>query len=193
MIRIKPYILLSGMVLFSAMRVTGQMTMPDNVCIGETRHYYVEDNPGSTYTWRIDGVVQSGFTKNEFVYTWNAADTFLIEVQESSFEGCPGPVRSGQVYVNPEPGTFLIVHDAFSPNGDLINDVWNIGNVSLYPEMQITIYNRWGQSVWKSARGYPIPWDGKSNGRDLPVDSYHYVIDLHNGSRPIIGFVTIVR
>jgi gliding motility-associated-like protein len=193
MIRIKPYILLSGMVLFSTLRVSGQMTMPDNVCIGQTRHYYVEAYPGSTYTWRIDGEVQSGFTKNEFVYTWNTADTFLIEVQETSIDGCLGPARSGQVYVSPEPGMLLTLQDAFSPNGDLINDVWNIGNVGLYPKMQITIYNRWGQAVWHSGVGYPVPWDGKSNGTDLPVDSYHYIIDLHNGTRPIIGSITIVR
>ena len=28
---------------------------------------------------------------------------------------------------------------------------------------------------------------------ELPIDSYHYIIDLHNGSKPIIGNVTIVR
>jgi gliding motility-associated-like protein len=87
----------------------------------------------------------------------------------------------------------LIMSDAFSPNGDLFNDVWNIGNTGLYPSMEITILNRWGQSVWKSGRGYPVPWDGKSNGVDIPVDSYHYIIDLHNGSKPIVGDVTIVR
>jgi gliding motility-associated-like protein len=87
----------------------------------------------------------------------------------------------------------LILNDAISPNNDGINDVWNIGNVSLYPSMEVTIYNRWGQSLWKSARGYPVPWDGRSNGADLPIDSYHYVIDLHNGTKPLIGNVTIVR
>jgi gliding motility-associated-like protein len=59
--------------------------------------------------------------------------------------------------------------------------------------MEITVYNRWGQSVWSSGQGYPVPWDGRSNGSDLPVDSYHYIIDLHNGSKPILGNVTIVR
>jgi hypothetical protein len=47
--------------------------------------------------------------------------------------------------------------------------------------------------VWISAKGYPIPWDGTREGRDLPIDSYHYIIDLKNGDRPIIGTVTIVR
>ena len=181
------------LVLISCSGVAGQMTMPDNVFTGQTRQYFVVPYPGSTYTWWIDGEVQTGFTTNEFLHTWSTADTFLLEVQELSSHGCPGPVRSGQVFVNPYPGTLLILHDAFSPNGDLINDFWNIGNVSIYPEMQVTIYNRWGQPVWKSAAGYPEPWDGKSNGAELPVDSYHYLIDLHNGTKLIVGIVTIVR
>jgi gliding motility-associated-like protein len=193
MFRINPALILSGIVLSCTFSLSGQMTMPDNVVIGQTRQYFVAPCPGSTYTWWIDGEVQTGYTTNEFLHTWSTADTFLLEVQELSPWGCPGPVRSGKVFVNREPGTFLIIHDAFSPNGDLINDVWNIGNTSFYPKMQITIYNRWGQLVWRSGSGYPLPWDGKSNGSELPVDSYHYFIDLHNGTKPIIGIVTIVR
>lgn len=187
-----PYIL-SGIVLFITFRVAGQMTMPDNVSVGQSRQYYVDFNPGSTYTWWIDGIVQAGFTSNEFFHTWIAADTFLVEVQESSAYGCPGPVRSGLVYVTLENDIPIIIHNAFSPNGDLVNDLWNIGNSGLYPGIEVTIYNRWGQSVWKSEKGYHHPWDGKSNGKPLPVDSYHYAIDLHNGSKIIIGAVTIVR
>jgi gliding motility-associated-like protein len=193
MSRMHPSVILSGIVLFSALEVAGQMTMPDNVVIGQTRQYFVVPYPGSTYIWWIDGEVQTGFTTNEFLHTWSSADTFLLEVQELSPYGCSGPVRSGKVFVNPGPGTLLIIHEAFSPDGDLINDVWNIGNSEMYPEMKVTVYNRWGQSVWKSGAGYPEPWDGRGNGADLPIDSYHYIIDLHNGTKPIIGDVTIIR
>jgi gliding motility-associated-like protein len=83
--------------------------------------------------------------------------------------------------------------NAISPNGDLINDEWNIGLKELYPEMEVKIFNRWGEMIWKSDRGYPMPWDGRSKGNILPVDSYHYTIDLHNGTRPLIGHITIVK
>jgi gliding motility-associated-like protein len=176
--------------------VTGQMVMPDTVYTGQTRQYFVAPVPGSTYTWWIDGMPQPGFTTNEFEYTWNSADTYLLQVRELSGYGCPGPVRSGVVFVmqRPDPSVVsLTISKAFSPNSDGINDVWNIGNTGFYPSMEVTIYNRWGQSVWKSGRGYPVPWDGRSNGADLPIDSYHYVIEMHNGRKPIIGDVTIVR
>ena len=187
------YILLSGILLFNAYRVAGQAAMPDNVCIGQFRHYYVDLNPGSTYTWWINGVVQPGFNTNEFVHTWDTLSTYLIEVQERSADGCLGPVRSAKVVVTGPDQLRLTIPEAFSPNGDLINDVWNIGNIDAFPKVEITIYNRWGQSVWRSEYGYPYPWDGKSNGVNLPIDSYHYIIDLNNGSKPIAGEITIVR
>jgi gliding motility-associated-like protein len=88
----------------------------------------------------------------------------------------------------------LIMPEAFSPNGDAINDYWEIMNIDLYPTADITIYNRWGQQIWKSDRGYTEPWRGNdSRGNELPLDSYHYAIDLHNGSKAIIGTVTILR
>ena len=87
----------------------------------------------------------------------------------------------------------LQIPNAISPNGDNINDVWNIGLRELYPEMEVTIFNRWGETIWKSGRGYPVPWDGRSNGTLLPMDSYHYIINLHNGRKPIIGNITIVK
>ena len=87
----------------------------------------------------------------------------------------------------------LIIPNAISPNGDLINDVWNIGMIELYPAMEIKIFNRWGKTIWRSEKGYPQPWDGRSNGSSLPIDSYHYIIDLHNGTKPLVGNVTIVR
>ncbi len=74
-----------------------------------------------------------------------------------------------------------------------MNDVWNIGRKEFYPEMEVKIFNRWGEPVWKSAKGYPEPWDGRSNGRAVPVDSYHYIIELKPGRKPLVGNVTIVR
>jgi gliding motility-associated-like protein len=99
----------------------------------------------------------------------------------------------------------LTIPTGFSPNNDGFNDVWIIGFVEepgddptellgeLYPEAVVEIYNRWGEMVFRSERGYPKPWNGSYKGRSLPVDSYHYVIDLNNGSKPIVGNVTIVK
>jgi len=100
-----PYILIFCIALFSTLRVAGQMTMPDNVCIGKTKLYHVDPNPvpGSTYTWWIDGVVQVGFNTNEFEHTWNTGGTYLLEIQELSADRCLGPKQSGEVIVHSVP------------------------------------------------------------------------------------------
>ncbi|NMC37429.1 MAG: T9SS type B sorting domain-containing protein [Bacteroidales bacterium] len=100
---------------------------------------------------------------------------------------------TGQVTIVPVHDFCLLVPEAFSPNGDGINDVWYIRDISFYPDIVITIYNRWNQMVWRSDRGYPEPWDGRSNDLQLAVDSYHYVIEPGRGAKPVIGCVTVVR
>jgi gliding motility-associated-like protein len=89
----------------------------------------------------------------------------------------------------------LRIPSAFSPNGDNINDTWVIENITLYPEASIEIYNRWGDLVFQTENGVESStiWDGTYKGKPLPVDSYHYIIDLNNGDKPITGSVTIVR
>ena len=97
------------------------------------------------------------------------------------------------VQLEPQREICLIIPNAISPNGDNINDIWNIGETDLYPDLEIKIFDRYGILVWKSEKGYPQRWDGTSRGRKLTMDSYHYIIDLHNGTKPLIGNITIVR
>jgi gliding motility-associated-like protein len=86
----------------------------------------------------------------------------------------------------------LQIPKAFSPNGDGVNETWELGGIEDYPNISIEIYNRWGQQVYTS-QGYPSPWDGKRNGSDLPVGAYYYIIDPHNGRAKMTGPLTILR
>lgn len=97
-------------------------------------------------------------------------------------------------------GLCLNIPNVFTPNNDGTNDVWEItfgreqtaNLASVYPELVIEVYNRWGQLVYKSEKGYPMPWDGKVNGQKVAVDSYYYMISVHEGLNPITGTVTVV-
>ena len=81
---------------------------------------------------------------------------------------------------------------AFSPNGDGIHDVWEIPYLSDYRDAVVTVFNRYGQQVYRSA-GYPRPWDGSFNGKPLPSGTYYYVIHTGTGNEPLTGPVTIIR
>lgn len=86
----------------------------------------------------------------------------------------------------------LIAAEAFTPNGDGINDGWVIPGIENYPNSIVTVYNRWGHEVF-AAQGYQNNWEGiyKSNSQKLPPGSYMYVINLGNGTVPIQGWLFI--
>lgn len=87
----------------------------------------------------------------------------------------------------------LKIPNAFTPNADNDNDTWHLKWLEFYPDANVSIYDRWGRLIFKS-KGFPTEgWDGRANGKPLPMDSYHYIIDLKNGSEPIVGNVTIIR
>ena len=90
------------------------------------------------------------------------------------------------------PDLELVIKTAFTPNGDGVNDTWIIDNITLHPNSRVTILNREGRTVFESV-GYQTPWDGTFEGKELPVDTYYYVIDLETGGRRYEGFVMILK
>ncbi|MBR9915323.1 MAG: DUF11 domain-containing protein, partial [Algicola sp.] len=93
----------------------------------------------------------------------------------------------------------LTIYNEFSPNGDGINDFFNIDCIETFPNNKLEVYNRWGNIVFE-ARGYRNDWEGTSNGRavlsegdQLPVGTYYYVIDLGDGSEPRVGWLYLNR
>ena len=82
---------------------------------------------------------------------------------------------------------------AFTPDGDNFNDVWNLKELSSYPDNVVKIYNRWGNLIFEST-GYQEAWDGTYNGEPLSSGSYFYVIDLNVGElKPFTGSITIIK
>jgi gliding motility-associated-like protein len=86
----------------------------------------------------------------------------------------------------------LVVPNAFTPNGDGINDTWLIEYLESYPGATVQVYNRYGQLVFNS-NGYPKAWNGTVNGNPLPIGTYYWIINPKNGRSQINGSVTIIR
>ncbi len=87
----------------------------------------------------------------------------------------------------------LIIPNAFTPNGDGYNDYWLINGYENYPNISVKIFDSWGAQVFQSYQGYSQPWDGTSNGKKLPVNAYYYVINKGDGSKEIVGSITLIR
>ncbi len=91
--------------------------------------------------------------------------------------------------------TELHIPKGFSPNDDNINETWVIKGLKYaYPNFDIKIYNRWGNSVYDYSNkgkkeGKAWYWDGRSTGRwnvgsnrKVPAGTYFYIINLNDGS-----------
>lgn len=85
--------------------------------------------------------------------------------------------------------------EAFTPNGDGINDLWLITNGNCLKSASVQVYNRYGGKVYES-KDYKNNWDGTYNGKPVADGTYYYIISytLING-KPVYlkGNVTILR
>ncbi len=86
----------------------------------------------------------------------------------------------------------LFIPNTFTPNGDGVNDKWDIDRLSDFSDCTVQVFSRYGQPVYSSI-GYGAPWNGTYKGAALPTGTYYYLIDLKNGGALLSGFVTIVR
>ncbi len=148
-----------------------------NICAGDS----VLLSPGtfSQYLWQDNSTGPSYVVKTPGIYWVTVTDE----------NGC----ISSDTVVFKYGGCFgAKIPNAFTPNGDGVNDTWDIDGLQNYPQCAVLIYDRWGTQVFKSI-GYARPWDGRDNTRALPVGTYYYIIDLKNNTKPISGFVTLIR
>ena len=93
------------------------------------------------------------------------------EIQVQSETGCFGPPKT--VY-------FIKINNAFSPNGDGINDVWFIDNLDKMEQVSIIIVDRYGTKVFESTKPSETRWDGKQQGRALPTSTYWYAVSWYD-------------
>ena len=86
----------------------------------------------------------------------------------------------------------IVSNNVLTPNGDGKNDYWVIKDIALYPQNNVTVFDKGGRVVYYK-QGYNSDWDGTLNGRPLAEGTYYYVIDLGFKQRKFKGFISIVR
>ncbi len=86
------------------------------------------------------------------------------------------------------------ITNTITPNGDGFNEVWILDGSTNFPDIEVEIYNRWGELLFQSS-GYSDPWDGTYEGKPLPTGTYYYVILLNDPMFPehFDGPITIMR
>ena len=112
--------------------------------------------------------------------------TYILKV--SSIDNC---IAFDTIVVTVKDGN-IVIPNAFSPNGDGINDTWQIKLLNSFLNAKVQVFNRQGQLVFNT-KGYSKPWDGTSNGKPLPIGTYYYVIEPGNGLERKTGWIALLR
>lgn len=82
------------------------------------------------------------------------------------------------------------VSNAFTPDGDGINDTWKIAGLENYPNSEVQVYDRFGNMVLQKIINGTFEWNGSFNARKLPTGNYWYVVKVSDG-RLLNGWVLL--
>jgi gliding motility-associated-like protein len=125
------------------------------------------------------------------VHQYNATASFDACLVAFNQFGCRDTVcQEVTAFIVP----LLDVPNAFTPNGDGVNDRVFVRGFGI-AKMTFRIYNRWGQMVFQSA-DQQTGWDGRFKGELQPMDAYGYTLEVQfsDGSRTSKkGDITLVR
>ncbi|HTO36941.1 MAG TPA: gliding motility-associated C-terminal domain-containing protein, partial [Brumimicrobium sp.] len=148
--------------------------------------YFDEDlvNNGANYTIQDAGLMNDG---NYILVAQNSNGCFVEMDVTLSVDICN-----------------INITEVFSPNGDGKNDYFVVENLSMYPNSELWIYNKWGAEVYNSS-DYLNDWNGQSQNalnigeEELPEGTYYYVLKLGgdistpNAGNVYKGFVYLKR
>ena len=145
----------------------------------------LSENPENvSYAWFPTGIASSPSLYKTMI---SPSETVLLKVNITTKEGCKG--RDSLLLKKKEQ---LFIPNALAPGGTDINSFWGIKGTESYPDIDVKVFNRWGNLVYEQ-KGYSTPWDGTNNGKALPSGTYYYVIKHPKLEGPKVGDLTIVR
>ena len=187
----------------------GQCTSTDNVLV--TFHIpeqLGEVDAGADESWNIKRSFQlQGSADGATETRWSLLDGsgYIHNAEELSTEVSDLAIGSNTFMLSARVGAcpfkmdtvVLVIRDLFipsgySPNGDGVNDNFEIIGIDVYRDNELTVFNRWGQVVYQTV-GYANEWNGQGNtGSPLLDDTYFYVLKF-NGDATYNGQVIIKR
>jgi gliding motility-associated-like protein len=153
--------------------------------------YSAEDSIGVTYNWFINDVRQPTIDNQLLVEWYDTTQTYTIKVISYDEIGCESEPKL--ISVRTETCQRFFAPNSFTPNGDGINDIFEIRGLSVYkPTMKI--FNRWGVEVYTSSN---LWWTGDGGGGYYcDNDVYNWIIeykDRFGQNKQESGHVTLIR
>jgi gliding motility-associated-like protein len=149
-----------------------------------------------TYIWSPPGVCPNGCGNKVSNLRPGKYSVTVVSTYTANGVTRSDTIRSLPIEVKGSDLACLIhVYTGVTANKDGVNDRWQIDNITEFPDNRVWIYNRWGAEVF-SVKGYDNEtkyWPTDDLLNKLSSSTYFYVIELGDGSKPVKGWVELIK
>jgi gliding motility-associated-like protein len=182
------------------------VTITKSTFVGSTTSYFisvgdfvVNDPVDKIHTVSLlgPGYDNKYFEIKDNILFWNSADlaagktTFSIVVRVTDRDGNTLDKFFEIKRTRPDFDS-LTIYNAFSPNGDEKNEGWGVPGLRFYEGVRISVYERGGSRVFYTENP-DIRWDGTYNGKEMPVGTYFWVIEIGETGEVRKGMLNLLR
>lgn len=124
------------------------------------------------------------------VYDYDQPGNYIVMLVATSDIGCRDTVFKEFTLINND----VFIPNAFTPDGDGINDLFNFVASDSLEQFVFSVYNRWGEQVFETRKEQP-GWDGSYRGLPAQQDVYVYVFKgiVNRKEVALTGTVTLLR
>ncbi|MEM6963314.1 MAG: gliding motility-associated C-terminal domain-containing protein [Bacteroidota bacterium] len=186
------------------------VTISDECCIAGEAAIEIFNAPDIT-EFEIEGIddIECGeiltlnVVTNANLIEWSTGDTtsqvtisspgtYTLELENN----CESITEIIEIPASPNSETIVDLPNAFTPDGDGVNDTFGIISDCLnFTNYNLKIFDRWGTLVYDTSN-FEIPWDGTYDGKAAPSDVYVFIVryQSNNGiTNTKSGDVTLIR
>lgn len=167
---------------------------PENpVLMDKTIHLVNKSLDADTYAWYNANRQLESVNKDHKVTIADEGEICYMLVAADTFK-CTDTAQKCVVVKSGVTGSVVEVPNAFSPNGDGLNDEFKLRGYNIQLN-SFSVFNRYGQRVFFTT-DKSVGWDGRYNGNSCDLDTYFYMVkyeDQHNNKELLKGSVLLIR
>jgi|688.fasta_scaffold00322_41 gliding motility-associated-like protein len=158
-----------------------------NICLNDSVHLK-SNKVANSYLWF------NGNTNSNFYFKPTAQGNYLISLGTMDTNNCKTDEAIIQITVNDciNSDTLIKTYNLITPNGDGLNDILFIENISNYPDTEVTIFSRWGRQLFnkKNYNNANISWPAPNE--NIPSGTYYYTV-TNNKLILLKGWIEILK
>jgi gliding motility-associated-like protein len=166
------------------------MSTDSKVCLGDI--VTLKSSGATTYTWTLNGDTENPIFGNPYSVHLTAEQNY-VTLKGADSNGCSDTASISLLAQNC--CDVMLVPNAFTPNGDGMNDQFEVNMRSRPHSFRLAVFNRWGQMVFES-QNIDNHWDGSFKGQQAEPGNYFYTLQFECQNNKVVsqkGDITLLR